>query len=420
MRKSAGLLIGLVGVLLLAAAPAAAQQEVIVAIQVHGNTLTSDADLIRASGLVERASFSDALLPDAEARLRSFKRFDRVEVLKRYASISDLTQILIVIRVDEGPVRLVPPGVPGQAPSVARRRRLSVMFVPILGAEDGYGVTYGVHFAITGHRNTTQRVIVPVSWGGDKRAAVELQKEFSRRFAPQVRTGMLVQRRNHPFFDADAARKRVWGRAEWPLGKRIRAGSELAWQRSTLLGEDRKSRSIGADVIVDTRVDPLVPHNAIYVRAAVDRLQFTDRSALKTEIDANGYIGIYRGTVLALRALREGISRPAPAYFKSVLGGSRNLRGFRAGDSIGDTLVAGSAELRVPLTSPLHVARFGTSIFMDVGTAYDKGQRVRDQRLKRGIGAGVWATAPLFHISAMVAHGMGATTRAHIGAGFTF
>ena len=124
--------------------------------------------------------------------------------------------------------------------------------------------------------------------------------------------------------------------------------------------------------------------------------------------------------MLAVRAVREDMSEPAPAYFKSILGGSSNLRGFRAGHSIGDTLMAGSAELRIPLTSPLRLARFGTSVFMDAGTVYNKGQRFRDQKLKRGIGAGIWATAPLFRVSLMVAHGMGATNRVHFGAGLTF
>ena len=417
MQKPAALVVGL---LLLAAAPLLAQQPTVVAVRVHGNTLTSDTDLIAASGLTEGMHFTEAVLSDAEARLRSFKRFDRVEVLKRYASISDQNQILIVIQVDEGPVRIAPPGLPGGAPSVVRRRRLNVMFVPLLDAEDGYGVTYGAQFAITGYRNTSHRVIVPLTWGGDRRAAVEFQKEFSGRFAPRIRSGVLVQRCSHPFFDENADRRRVWGRAEWQVVRRVRAGSEVAWQKSALLRQNERSKSIGADLVVDTRVDPLAPYNAVYVREAVDRLRFLDRSITRTEVDANGYIGIYRGTVLALRAVREDMSRPAPAFFKSILGGSRNLRGFRAGDSIGDTLMAGSAELRIPLTSPLHLARLGASVFLDAGAVYDKGERFRDQELKKGVGAGVWATAPLFRISVMVARGIGGGTRVHAGAGLTF
>ena len=118
--------------------------------------------------------------------------------------------------------------------------------------------------------------------------------------------------------------------------------------------------------------------------------------------------------------MREDFSRPAPAFYKSILGGSRNLRGFRAGRAVGDTLVAGSVELRIPTTSPLRMARFGYSIFMDAGTTYDKGQRFGDQKLERGVGAGVWATAPLFRFSVAVARGIGSGMRAHIGAGLTF
>jgi hypothetical protein len=66
------------------------------------------------------------------------------------------------------------------------------------------------------------------------------------------------------------------------------------------------------------------------------------------------------------------------------------------------------------------MARFGYSIFMDVGATYDKGERLRDQTLERGVGAGMWLTAPLFRFSAAVARGIGSGTRAHIGAGLTF
>ena len=68
-----------------------------------------------------------------------------------------------------------------------------------------------------GHRSTRRRVVVPASWGGDKRIAAEYQQEFSRRFAPRLRAGALLQRRTHPFFDENADRRRVWGRTEWRI-----------------------------------------------------------------------------------------------------------------------------------------------------------------------------------------------------------
>jgi outer membrane protein assembly factor BamA len=417
--------------LLLFSSPLAAQQEVVTAIQVHGNTLTPTEDIIRASGIAVGDHVSDAYLSDAEARLRTAVKFEHVEVLKRFASISDLTRVLILIQVDEGPVRLERPdidvpgpdvgGPPVQRPKVVRRSRFGVMFVPILSAEDGYGFTYGAQFAFSGHRSAERRVVVPASWGGDKRIGVEYQQEFSPRFAPRLLTGAFLQRRTHPFYEDDADRTRVWGRSEWPIVREVRAGAEVAWQSSSLAGQEVEAKSVGADVIVDTRVDPLMPHNAIFVRSAVERLYFGPAdTAVRTEIDANGYVGLYRGMIVALRAVREDFSQPAPAFYKSILGGSRNLRGFRAGYAVGDTLVAGSVELRIPTTSPLRMARFGYSIFMDAGTTYDKGQRFGDQKLEKGVGAGVWATAPLFRISAAVARGIGSGIRVHIGAGLTF
>jgi len=419
-----------VSALLLLSSPIAAQ-EVVAAIQVHGNTLTSTDEVIHASGIAVGDQVSDKTLADAEARLRAAIKPDSVDVLKRFASISDPTQVLILIQLDEGPVRVdipdidVPiptmPGPPVSRTTIVRRSRFSVMFVPILGAEDGYGLTYGAHFAFAGHRAARRRIVVPASWGGDKRIAAEYQQEFSRRFAPRVRAGALLQRRTHPFYDENADRTRVWGRTEWPVLRDVRAGAEVAWQSSSLSGQDVEARSIGADVIVDTRVDPLMPHNAIFVRSAVERLRFSStNSAIRTEIDANGYVGMYRGTVLALRAVREDFNRPALAFYKSMLGGSRNLRGFRAGRAVGDTLVAASVELRIPTTSPLRIARFGYSIFMDAGTTYDKGMRFGNQKLEKGVGAGVWATAPLFRLSVAVARGIGSGMRAHIGAGLTF
>ncbi len=117
---------------------------------------------------------------------------------------------------------------------------------------------------------------------------------------------------------------------------------------------------------------------------------------------------------------REDFSTLAPAFYKSRLGGTRNLRGFRAGHAVGDTLVAGAAEVRIPTNSPLRMARFGISVFADAGTTDDKGQRLSGQLFDTGVGAGVWATAPLFRFSVAVARGLGYGTRAHVAAGLTF
>lgn len=79
-----------------------AQQEVIAAIRVQGNTLTPDDEVVRGSGLSVGMPFSKAVLPQTADRLTATKRFRRVDVLKRYASITDPAEIVVLIQVDEG------------------------------------------------------------------------------------------------------------------------------------------------------------------------------------------------------------------------------------------------------------------------------------------------------------------------------
>ena len=160
------------------------------------------------------------------------------------------------------------PAPPAPRPVAVRRSRVrDVMFVPILSAEDGYGFTYGAQFAFAGHRSHAAPHRRAGQLGRRQTRGVEYQQEFSKRFAPRLRTGGLLQRRTHPFFEDDADRKRVWGRTELadrPARFTPAAKSPGSTRRSTARKYD--ATSIGADVVVDTRVDPLMPHNAIFVR----------------------------------------------------------------------------------------------------------------------------------------------------------
>ena len=73
--------------------------DILAAIQVHGNTLTSDDEIRRLGGIEIGAPVDDNVIAAVAARLRATTRFKRVEVLKRFASIADPSQILLVIIV---------------------------------------------------------------------------------------------------------------------------------------------------------------------------------------------------------------------------------------------------------------------------------------------------------------------------------
>ena len=86
--------------------------ETVAAIQIQGNTATPDEEVRRLADVRVGMPF-DATTVDAVAtRLRAAKKFESVEVRKRFASIADPSQIALVIIVDEGPVKIVMTGDP--------------------------------------------------------------------------------------------------------------------------------------------------------------------------------------------------------------------------------------------------------------------------------------------------------------------
>jgi outer membrane protein assembly factor BamA len=87
---------------------------------------------------------------------------------------------------------------------------------------------------------------------------------------------------------------------------------------------------------------------------------------------------------------------------------------------MGDRLLALSAEARVPVTSPLRIARTGVAVFTDAGTAYMARDGLGDATWDRSVGVGFFVTATVFSMRLDVAHGVGAGTRAHFALGFAF
>ena len=391
--------------------------ETITAIQIQGNTATADEEVRRLADVRLGMPFDAQTVIDVAARLRATKRFKEVEVRKRFASIADPSQIVLVIVVDEGAVQIEMTGDSGEPTRVVRTGRPNIMFLPVLNAEDGYGWTYGARFALVDPAGKNSRLSFPLTWGGTKEAAAELDKTFVRGPLDRLVAGGSFSRRTNPFFEEDDDRARVWVRGERALVRALRVGATAGYERASFVDlRDRFARA-GADVVLDTRLDPFLARNAVYARAALDHFSF---GANRTEVDARGYLGLFGQSILAVRGQRTDSSQPLPPYLKPLLGGMANLRGFGAGTAVGDTLVAASTELILPLTSPLKVAKLGVSAFADFGTVYAKGERLADQKMREGYGGSVWLTAAFLRLNFAVAHGRGASTRVHFGAAASF
>ncbi len=405
------------------ASPAAQAAEVIAEIQVHGNHVTPDAEVIALAGIAIGAPFTTDTIAQVRAKLKAVGKFEDVDVLKRFASIADASKITVVIIVNEGAVRIeFEKGADGEEVAVVKRRSglRNLMFLPILDGEDGYGLTYGVTASLADVAGKRSRLSFPVSWGGTRRAGAEVEKNFVSGPLTRVEIGGAIQRRTNPAYDEHDDRRKGWIRAERALGY-VRLGANAGWERVSFGPLDDDLNTVGGDVTFDTRIDPTYPRNAVMATAGWEHVSFKSGGTLqRTRLDGRGYLGLIKQSVLALRVMREGANAPQPAYLRPLLGGWSNLRGFEAGAFVGDIVVAGSAELLVPLSSPLSVGRLGVSVFVDAGVAYDFGQRLKDQVRQTGIGGSVWMSATVFRLSLSVAHGRGAGTRVNFGGGLTF
>ena len=397
------------------------QPEVIAEVRVHGNHITPDDEILKIAGIVMGAPLGAGDIEQFKARLERDGRFQDVQVLKRYASISDMTRIALVVIANEGAVRLKIPVLDDQPIQIERRRGLrNLMWLPILDFEDGYGATYGVRFAFVGVTGERGRVSFPLTWGGHKRAGAEFDRVFNSGPLSRIEVGTSIDRRENPAFEIDDTRKRMWARAERAVGP-FRAGVSTGWQRVSFAELHDDLRTVGADVSFDTRLNTVLPRNAVFATAAWERVDIRSGEAInRLRLDGRGYLGLFGQSILVGRILREDADRPVPPYLKSLLGGWSNLRGFKAGAFYGDSLMAGSLEVRVPLSPVLSDGKLGVSVFVDAGTAYDKGMRFEDATIRTGGGGSVWVTLLAFRMGLSVAHGRGSGTRVNFGGGLTF
>src|SRR5262245_65884726 len=108
--------------------------------------------------------FDDALIEQAATRLRAAKRFERVEVRKRFASIEDPSQIMLVIVVDEGPVKIVMTGDPEHPTRVVKKKFPNLLVLPIVRREDGYGFTVGARLTLPDKLGKQSNISFPLTW----------------------------------------------------------------------------------------------------------------------------------------------------------------------------------------------------------------------------------------------------------------
>ena len=295
------------------------------------------------------------------------------------------------------------------------------MWLPVLDYEDGYGLTYGVRLAFVDLLGRGTHVGVPLTWGGERRASVEVARSFEHGPLTRLAFAGGIVRRENPAFDVGDTREHVSLRAERAVASWARVGAAAQVANVHFGDVDDRFTSAGLDAVLDTRRDPVFPRNAIYAAAAWERVWF-DRApeTWRARLDVRGYVGVVGQSVFVLRAQQAWAADPLPAFEQPLLGGTNSLRGYRAGFQVGDRLAAVSGELRIPVSSPMRIGRAGLAAFVDSGSTYAAGESLSRARFETGVGGGFFVTATVFSFRVDVAKGLDAGTRAHVAVGLTF
>jgi hypothetical protein len=396
------------------------QAEHVVDVRVQGNTLTPDGVIVKLARVEPGSPFTPQTIEEVTKRVKAGGHFDRVEVLKRYASIADPSQILLIIVVDEGRVT-IKPARDGEPARAVRRRAPPLMALPILGSDEGYGFTYGALVTIPKVAGPGSLVGVPLTWGGEHRIGAEFEKRFDTEQFTRLRVGGSLLSRTSEALGATDTRQQLWVKAEREIVGPLRLG---AWSQIDFVSfgvTDSRVVRTGVEGIVDTRVDPMLSRDAVNLRGAVERLAIEGgQTPLRTVVDASGYIGGPGTSIIVVRVFRDGVDEPLPPYLKVLRGRESTLRGFEPGTAAGDITAAGTIEVRMPINAPLDIVKVGVRGFIDAATVYDVGAHLRDQRFDRGIGGGVFLTATVIRLSLDVAHASTGGARVAVNSGLTF
>ena len=392
--------------------------ETVAELRVHGNQRLADADVFALAGV----AVGDVVGPDTiqlvEQRLLDSGRFERVEVRKRYRSLSatDMVTLIVVVKEHAAPAGSNP--VTRALGEFGRR----AMFLPVLEYTEGYGVTHGIRTSFVDVLGSGTRMSVPATWGGTKQVTLETDTVFETGVVHRLQGRVFMSRRENPHFEIDDSRTGLWARVDRRLPFHLRLAAEGGWQNVEFGGLDDMLTNFRVAVDFDTRSAPTFPRDAVLLAASYEWLESRDADHLigRPSYQAEAYAGLIGQSVLMLRADFQGADAPLPPYEQPMLGGGSTLRGWQVGEFIGDRRVSGSAELRFPLNSPLSVGRMGGAIFFDTGTVYDVGEALGESQFKHGVGAGLFLYVPLVQLRLDVAHNLVDGVRVHLAAALSF
>ncbi len=281
-----------------------AQQEIVREVRVHGNASLTDEEVLKLAGIELNAPLASGAVTAIEQRLEASHRFETVEVRKRMRSLDDPTDVALVLVVHERPgVRSGSVDTPPVFRPLARLRS-QLMFLPILNYADGYGFTYGGRVSTVDYLGFNERLSVPLSWGGLRRAAIEFERDFKSGPLTQVTSSFGIWNRRNPRYDIRDQRVELKAGAERDFAHVVRLGVDASRSSVSFGTIDSRIWTLGATAALDTRSDPAFPGQR---RVPRRRMEWTAREGSP----ADQSLHARRARLPApLRTSRAGRARP--------------------------------------------------------------------------------------------------------------
>lgn len=376
----------------------------IVEIRVHGNHSIPDQELLGIAGVAEGDRLEPGILEAVERRLLASGRVESVEIRTRYRSLSDTHRVALILLVKEKvPVRD------------------KVLVAPIFNWTDEYGVTFGGRFTFLDLAGMDERISVPLSWGGERQAAVEMSRRFESGPLDLLEAGFGVRQRDNPHFEIADRRTRAWVRALRGFGP-LAVDAGVSWADVDFGELGAPTLRWGTGIALDTRRERDLPRDAFYAGARWSRLDLLEGGPAfdLVTLDLRGYKAFIGRSVLAAQVRWEGADGRLPDWERPFLGGAATLRGHDAGELVGDNRALGALEWRLPVTPPLEVGEAGVLLFFDTGAVYDHGTALGDARFHHGVGAGAWLDAALLGLKIDVGWDLADAVRVHFSTGVRF
>jgi outer membrane protein assembly factor BamA len=387
-----------------------AEQKKIESIRIHGNHTIPDDEVLRIASISPGEAFSDSTAAAVKTRLMRSKRFESAEVRVRYRSLDESNDVSLILLVRE-------------------RRRLARQWMigPIFELSDEYGLTLGAKFAFVDVLREGGHISFPGSWGGERRIGVEADFPIAESDRGKVKNRISLRldrnRTENPHFDTPDNRLELGAGVDSRF-RSLSFGFHAGWTDVTFAELDERFWTTKTSVAFDTRVDATIPGDAVYLgfdwRRYFYQAESQQPSVNRYAVDLRGYKRLIGQLLIATQFYYSPADGPLPPYEKPFLGGGRTLRGHKAGQYIGDNITLASAELRLPLTSPLAFYRAGIHFFFDSGTVYDYGQKLSKAKFYQGVGLGGFFRVAVIGVRFDVGFDLEGSTRFHIGSGFRF